>query len=85
MSRFTLEVPSDVSEALCLPEQEARPRLLLELALGLYAQNLLPLGKAARLAGVNQHVFSQQLGARGIPRHYGEEELSEDLVHAGLQ
>jgi predicted HTH domain antitoxin len=85
MNQLTLQVPPDVSEALCLPEQEARPRLLLELALGLYAQNLLPLGKAARLAGVSQHTFSMQLGARQIPRHYGEEELSEDLAHAGLQ
>jgi predicted HTH domain antitoxin len=66
MSQLTLEVPPDVSEALCLPEQEARPRLLLELALGLYTRNLLPLGKASRLAGVNQHLFSQQLGAKGM-------------------
>ena len=85
MSAVTLEIPSDVSQALCLPEQEARPRLLLELALGLYAQNLLPLGKAARLAGVSQHTFYQHLGARQLPRHYGEEELSEALAHAGLQ
>lgn len=85
MVPLTLEVPPDVSEALSLPEHEARPRLLLELALGLYAQNLLPIGKAARLAGMNQHLFSQQLGIRGIPRHYGPEELSEDLAHAGLQ
>jgi predicted HTH domain antitoxin len=85
MKALTLEVPEDVSDALCLPEQEIQSRLLLELGLSLYAQNLLSLGKGAKLAGISQHEFSKQLGARGIVRHYTREELAEDLAHAGLQ
>jgi predicted HTH domain antitoxin len=84
MKALTLEVPEDVTEALCLPEQEVHPRLLLELGLSLYAQKLLSLGKGAKLAGLSQHDFSKQLGARGIVRHYTHEELTEDLAHAGL-
>ena len=84
MKALTLEVPEDVTEALCLPEQEVHPRLLLELGLSLYAQKLLSLGKGAKLAGLSQHDFSKQLGARGIARHYTHEELTEDLAHVGL-
>jgi predicted HTH domain antitoxin len=53
-----------------------------ELAVALYARDLLSLGKAAELAGVSRFLFSDLLIQRNIPRHYGQEELAEDLEYA---
>ena len=63
----TLEVPNEVTQAMRLPPTEAEARLRLELAIGLYTQRLLPLGKAAQLAGLNRWEFDDVLGRRGIP------------------
>ena len=67
--------------------------LLKELALALYAQDLLSFGKARELANLDHWQFSQLLGDgrrpvfdhRNIPRHYSETELTEDLDYAHRQ
>jgi len=51
---LNLEIPADVVEALRLPEPERTQRLSLELAVSLYAQGILGLRKAARLAGLSR-------------------------------
>ena len=78
----TLEVPDEVTQALRLPRPEAEARLLLELAVGLYSQRLLPLGKAAHLAGLSRWEFEDVLARRGIPMHYTEEDLAHDAAYA---
>ena len=78
---LTLEVPDSVVSGLCLPEGEAQGRLLNELALSLYAQGLLSFGKAVELSGVSRWQLAELLRQRGIPRHYGPEELAEDLAY----
>lgn len=76
---ITLHIPDTITEGLRLPDSESEPRLLLELAAALYAQGLLSFGKARELARVNREGFAEALASRGIPRHYGREELAEDL------
>jgi predicted HTH domain antitoxin len=44
----------------------------------LYARGLLSQGKARELAGLSPYEFSQLLGRRAIPRHYGLDELRDD-------
>ena len=78
----TLEVPNEVTQALRVPPPEAEARLLLELAVGLYTQRLLPLGKAAHLAGLNRWEFDDALARRGIPTHYTDEDLAHDAAYA---
>ena len=78
----TLEVPNEVSQALRLPPPEAEARLLLELAIALYTQRLLPLGKAAHLAGLSRWEFDDMLARRDIPMHYTEDDLSHDAAYA---
>ncbi len=78
----TLEVPNEVTQAMRLPPPEAEARLRLELAIGLYTQRLLPLGKAARLAGLSRWELEDILGRRDIPAHYTEEELIHDAAYA---
>ena len=78
---ITLQVPDSVARGLRLPEGEAVERLHSELALSLYAQDILSFGKAAELAAVSRYQFADLVARRGIPRHYGPEDLAEDLAY----
>ena len=79
---MTLQIPDSVLQGMRLPVQEIPGRLLTELAIGLYSQDVLSLGKAAELAGENTFRFGELVADRGIPRHYGDEELAQDLAYA---
>ncbi len=77
-----LDIPDSVLQGLRLPEGEIPGRLRTELAIALYAQGALSLGKAAELAEMSRILFGEMVGQRGIPRHYGEDDLAQDLAHA---
>jgi predicted HTH domain antitoxin len=68
---------------LTLPEAvESRlsPReAVLHLAIGLFVSEEATLGQAAEIASLTQTAFLKELGRRGIPIHYGMDELAEDL------
>ncbi|QSG05459.1 putative antitoxins containing the HTH domain [Halapricum desulfuricans] len=53
-----------------------------ELAVSLYARDVLSFGKARALAELSKREFQEILGEREITRHYGEQELEEDLDYA---
>ncbi len=78
----TIEIDDDVYEALQLPEGERSPAMKRELAVSLYARDVLSFGKARTLAEMSKGEFQELLGEREIPRHYGERELEEDLDYA---
>jgi predicted HTH domain antitoxin len=82
MPKFSLDIPDDVADALRLPPDEAEQEVRKELAVTLYARQLLPLSKARQLAGLSRREFESLLGDRQIPRHYSEEDLEEDLDDA---
>ncbi len=50
-----------------------------ELALTLYAQNRLSLGKARELAGLSLWEFRQWLSLRRIEAHYDSDDLQDDI------
>ena len=50
--------------------------------MSLYAQRALSQGKAGELAGMDWFDFNDVLAERGIPMHYGQKELEEDLAYA---
>ena len=77
----TLQIPDEVSQAMRLPPLELERRLRLELAISLYAQHLLSLGKAAELAGLERWQLNAVLAERKVPMHYTESELAEDLAY----
>ncbi len=79
---LTLQIPDTVEHALRLPKGGRRNELMLELAIALYSRDILSLGKASELAKMNKIEFGLLLGRRGIPRHYGQEELAQDLEYA---
>jgi predicted HTH domain antitoxin len=77
-----LEIPDSIAQAIRLPSVDQKKQLLVELAVALYAQGVLSFGKARELAQMDKYTFGQLLGQRGIPRHYGDEELQDDVDYA---
>jgi predicted HTH domain antitoxin len=80
-----LSIPESIVQSIRLPESHIEAELLKELALALYAQELLSFGKARELANLDHRQFSQLLGDRQIVRHYSASELDEDLDYARRQ
>ena len=78
---LTLNIPDSVLQGLRIPEEEVAQRLRTELAIVLYAQGALSLGKAAELSQMNRMVFGELVGQRGIARHYGDAELAQDVSY----
>lgn len=58
--------------------------LILEIAILLYSQGRLSMGKASKLAKMNRILFQNELGKRKIPINYNEQELEADLKTLGL-
>jgi predicted HTH domain antitoxin len=79
---FRVEIPESIASSLRLPAPEVTSRLRVELALALYAQGILPFGKASELAEVSRVSFAELVAQRDIPRHYTDDELAQDLAYA---
>ncbi|MEA5512845.1 UPF0175 family protein [Nodularia sp. UHCC 0506] len=77
-----ISISDSIVQAIRLPEQRIEQELLQELAIALYAQDILSFGKARELAQMDKYEFGQLLGRRGVLRHYGGEELDDDLNYA---
>ena len=77
-----LHIPDSVVQAIRLPEERISQELLVELAIALYRQGILSFGKARELADIEKYEFGQLLGKRGVLRHYGQEDLEDDLKYA---
>lgn len=72
---MTLEIPQGILDAAHLSLPEVRR----ELALTLYAQQRLSLGKACELADLTLWEFRQWLGLRRIEAHYDTTDLQEEI------
>jgi predicted HTH domain antitoxin len=72
---MTIEVQDEVLRGLALTQAQA----LLDLAVGLFTERRVTLGRAAKIAGLTQLEFQRQLGLRGIALHYDVEDLRADL------
>lgn len=70
--------------AVPIDEQLVKLGLPMALAVRLFEQEAVSLGKAARIADVSVSEFIDQLGARGIPvARYSPLELKEELAQFG--
>lgn len=77
-----LKIPDGVADALRLPSDGQGGQLMLELATSLYRRGILSFGKARELSGVSRYEFGLALGQRGMPRHYGADDLEDDIAYA---
>lgn len=71
-----LELPQDILDSARL----TIPELRVEMAVHLYSQGRLSVGKARELAGMPLWEFRQVLASRRVAAHYGIEDLDEDLA-----
>ena len=79
---FHLDIPESIARSLRLPVTEVEPRLRTELAVALYAQRILSFGKATELARTSHYGFAAFVADRNIPRHYTEDDLTQDIDYA---
>jgi len=73
---ITLQIPQDILESARLTIDQLKQ----ELAILLYAQHRLSVGKARELAGLTLWEFRQLLAIRDIPVHYEVEDFTEELA-----
>lgn len=78
-SNANVEIPQDVLDSARLTTAE----LKVEIALSLYAQGRLAIGKARELAGMSLWEFRQLLSTRGVHSHFEIADLGDDV--AGLR
>jgi len=70
-----LEIPQEVLDSARMTADQ----LLVELAVHLYEQGRLSIGKAHELAGLSLWEFRQLLGLRHIAPHFEAKDLEQDL------
>lgn len=82
---LTVTIPDSVAVALKVPEAGREDALKGELAVALYADGLLSLGKARELAGLGKHEFGRLLGQHRVSRQYTRADLAVDQAYADRQ
>ena len=71
-----LELPQDILDK----ARRTIDELKVEMAVHLYAEGRLSIGKARELAGMPLWTFRQLLASRRISPHYDVEDLNEDIT-----
>lgn len=77
-----LSIPDFVLQSLPMSEKQAEGELLKELAVALYAQEVLSFSHAQALAQMESCAFGQLLAERCIHRHCNRVALEQDLTFA---
>lgn len=72
---MVIEIHDELLRGLELTETQA----LLDVAIGLFTERRVTLGRAAEISRLTQSDFQHELGRRGIPIHYDVEDLRADL------
>jgi len=79
MEKISIDVPKDLIHVLKVREREL-PKVLREIiAVNLYKEGLISLGKASEIAGVSRWEMFDILAAKKIPLQYYPEDLEEDI------
>lgn len=79
---LSLVIPDEIVWAIKLPKKQIEDELIKEIAFTLYERGLASMGVARRFAALNKWSFIEELAKRGIPRHYYDSELEEDINYA---
>ena len=72
---MSVVIPDDVLVSARMSEAQ----LKLEIAIMLFQQDRISIGKARRLAGINLLEFQREISERDICIHYDVEEFEEDI------
>ena len=72
----TIDIPQDILDSARI----SVPEIKVELAIHLYAQGRLSIGKARELAVMSLWQFRHLLAARQIPVHYDVDDLEDEVA-----
>jgi predicted HTH domain antitoxin len=72
----TISLPDDLLDSARMTESELKQ----EMAVHLYVQGRLSIGKARELAAMPLWQFRQLLASRQIPAHYDEADLADEVA-----
>lgn len=78
MAEVVLRIPDEMREALG-PRRDPAREIMKRLAISLYAERKISLGKAVELSGVSYSAFLEALADFGVELDYDEEDLANDL------
>lgn len=78
MATVHIELPDDLANAVQLDRREPSADTARLLALLLFREDKISLGKAAELSRTPIEAFMEFAGRHGVPLHYGVEDLEED-------
>ncbi|WP_297063765.1 UPF0175 family protein [Thermococcus sp.] len=79
MGEVTVTVPSDLVRILKVDRDEVPRVVRLYLAVELYREGLISLGKAAEIAGLSKWEMMEVLASKGVPLNYNRRDLEEDI------
>lgn len=74
--KITIDIPDSIAQSAELTQAE----LMLEIAVLLFQQKRVTLGKAAQIARIHQFEFQKLLASRKISVHYGLEDYGADVA-----
>ena len=77
----SIDLSSDVLDAIAAPPEDRELIVRQELAVSLYREGYLSFGKARELAGLSKEEFHRLLGDREVQRHYTEADLALDVAY----
>ncbi len=75
-----VSLPRDIAAIFKLEEKEIPSFIKQTLALELFREKKISLGKAAQIAGLSKEEMMGLLATKKIPLHYTAEELREDVA-----
>jgi len=78
MQTMTVEIPAELVSAAGLNTSDLSAETARLLALGLFREDKVSLGRAAELCQIPVERFMEFAASHGVPLHYGEVELQED-------
>lgn len=72
----------EIADDILVPGKISIDDVRLGIAIWLFQEKNVALGKCAELAGMHKMQFQKELANREIPLHYGEDELQRDIKAA---
>ena len=79
MEEISVKVPRDLVRILKVKDEEVPKLVRLYLAIELYRERKVSLGKAAEIAGVSKWEMMEILASKNIPIQYDVEDLEKDI------
>ena len=79
MIKTQVPLPREITMIMKVRKEELVPIIRKMIAIELFREGLVSIGKAGEIAGLSRHEMLDLLSAKKIPLHYSAEDLREDL------